>query len=119
MKRNLNVSILVDEDVIWSAVMGSAWEVYSWWRGLDFQNGATWESAGEGGRLSVLADSADNPYVAVTESVTLNRLFAAVESAMRDNVGAIRSLDWSDPDIDADLGDVIMQYAVFGEVIYG
>lgn len=73
---------------------------------------------------------ADTPAKTVTHQIMLNgvRKIARSSAAVRDGVGIQMSTqrecrtflrDPDDADFDADLADQVLQYIVFGEVIYG
>lgn len=114
----MNINITVDRtpEEIWSMICGSAWETWSWWQGWKY-DGGDWDKPCD---LWVIVD---DPFT--DDEYSLDVLCAKVTVA--DIVRALEELSDSAPimdcllndDFDAVYGDVIMQQAIFGEVIYG
>jgi hypothetical protein len=99
----------VDAAEFWSAIMGSAWESWSWWRKVQYLDGADWDKPGQV-KITMENPSGDLP---MTETLELQDLVAAYTKALK--AGDLRD-DWDN--LDAGSGDVVMQYALYGEIVY-
>lgn len=113
---------LIERTEFISAILDSAWESYDWWVGVDYNN---------------IPDSDDQPFVRVAvidpdgddDSDLVHRVLTVQDiyngyisacSAQKQDIGFDYYSDGDyDLDIDADAGDVIIQFAVFGTHIYG
>jgi len=108
-----------DVDVVdtWAAICGSAWEELPWWWGVDYEEG-DWD---EPCTLWVgVADPEDKGLWfqdgVVTATFTIEDMVRALEE-LRDHPQIMRDL--RSGDFDCIYGDVVIQQAIFGEVIYG
>lgn len=112
--------ILCDNDVdvvdTWAAVCGSAWELESWWWAAEYEGG-DWDDPCT---LWVgIADPADEFWFTngvITATFTTEDMVRALEE-LRDHPQVMRCL--RSGDFDATYGDVVIQQAIFGEVIFG
>lgn len=101
----------------WQSIFGSAAETNPWWRGIAHITG-DWDTPGR-----VLL-TIDNPDAGAQEY--LNRLFEPVD-ILRALAKATELYPWhfvrhGDErylDLDAESSDVVLQVALFGEVVYG
>lgn len=119
MKININIDRTPED--IWSMICGSAWETWSWWYGWKYEGG-DWDKPCD---LWVIVDNPweDNPEVS---PLAADNTFSALIT-LADIVRALEELAEHpqimdcllNDDFDAVYGDVVMQQAVFGEVIYG
>jgi hypothetical protein len=104
-----------------SAIIDSVWESYDWWVGVDYNN---------------IPDSDDQPFLKVAGidpdgdddsdlvhvTLTVKDIYNAyikASSALNEDIGFSTYDGCPDLDIDAEAGDVIIQFAVFGTLIYG
>lgn len=109
-------SITLDAVDLWSAVMGSGWETFPWWCRVKYLEG-DWDVPG---RVQVAVSNPDD-MDADTDIVTvdLDALILAVKIVVAgDYVDACtgQDIDWED--VDACVGDLVMQIAVLGEETY-
>jgi hypothetical protein len=112
--------ILCDNDVdvvdTWAAVCGSAWETNPHWFWLDYEDGE-WD---EPCTLWVAIANPDDDHWfedgVLTATFTVDDMVRALEE-LRDHPQIMRDL--RSGDFDAIYGDVVIQQAVLGEVIYG
>lgn len=115
---NININFTFTPEHLWSMICGSGWETWSWWYALDYVGG-DWDKPCD---LWVVVD---NPFTDDDASGSEDALCAKVSIA--DIAQAISELQnhpqvmecLASDDFDAVYGDVVMQQAVFGEVIYG
>lgn len=114
----INITLDLPPEQIWSMICGSGWETWSWWYGLKY-DGGDWDKPCD---LWIICD---NPYGdddasgsddALCALVTLPDLIRAIEELSIHE--AVMNCLHSD-DFDAAWGDVVMQQAVYGEVVYG
>ena len=115
-----NITATQKRDIV-SAVLGSAFESYSWWGALSYRNGYDWDNLPADGDEVFAVLESSNPETddegehSDTTLLTVNGIFTAVG----DHLGyAVYDLV-DDADIDADEGDCIVQNLVFGTVVYG
>lgn len=108
----------VDSQEFWENIVGSSWDTWSWWVAVkcdfyDYTKGLT---------VTVFSPESDernwsydpDPSDLVTKHLTVDdlaRSYAWYQSAYP------RPYKWDNTD--AESGDVIIQHAIFGEVIYG
>lgn len=114
----VTVPVTLDAVDLWSAVMGSGWETFSWWLGTEFLTG-DWDQPG---RLRVWVPSPDDQDDRVDEVITLDHITRALQTFVTNGYRDActgRPIDLADLDFDACVGDSLMQIAVFGESIYG
>lgn len=101
---------------LWSAVMGSGWETWSWWQSVRYLEG-DWDIPG---RVQVSISDPDDPDADIDiVQVDLDALILAVKTVAAGNyVDACtgRDIDWED--VDACVGDLVMQIAVLGKETY-
>lgn len=109
-------SITLDAVDLWSAVMGSGWETWPWWQSVKYLEG-DWDVPG---RVQVAVANPDDPESSTDiAQVDLDALILAVKIvAAGDYVDACtgQDIDWED--VDACVGDLVMQIAVLGEETY-
>lgn len=111
----VKVSREMDRDELWSNVFGTAGESWSWWRGIAYRDGATWESPGESGHVILRVEDPDNDGKVIEKRVGIDDVVCAAEWYVRSGYEKLAPLD----DLDASASDVILQLMVFGEVVYG
>jgi hypothetical protein len=75
-------------------------------------------------RLKVVLDNGEDGRESATLTPgTIRRVINTCFDERPDYTHAVRSIDWSDPEcdseVDADVADTIIQYAVLGRVIFG
>lgn len=105
-----NVTANLTDEELFDLIFGSGFDQYQWYIDPVFDWG-TFEASFEvedpdGGRARS---------VYFTPAVTRRAVNEAAEKGYR----ALVNVDWSDPDLDADAADVVIQHAVFGELVYG
>ena len=112
-----NLPTLERRETIVSAVLGSAFECWGWWKAVQYGEGYSWHQH---------PVNPDTPFVTVTaEDPEWSEDFVIVrELTVRDIVSAFFlaniwvDKDADDIDLDADSGDVVMQEAVYGDYIF-
>lgn len=102
---------LQEDDSLWSQVFGSGWETFEWWANYTFIEG-DWDVEGV---VVITHQDPDDTEGAATN----HRIDAAALKAAYRKVGQKYPHLLVDQDIDAGLGDVIVQVACFGDVVYG
>lgn len=121
---------LIERTEFISSILGSAWEGYEWWHSYEYAEGYEWDTIPTDDDTPFLTITAENPdadedegddaEVTITLSVR-DIIVAYIEasSALREDIG-IEAEGYSHYlDIDAEQGDVIIQFAVYGCHIYG
>lgn len=100
----------------WASILGSAWETFPWWEDVTYVDG-DWDKPGV---VRVTAEDPNTDGGTVTVEVNLPMLLEAwnrsVENGWRD---ACTGGEMNIEDVDACVGDVVMQMAVYGAVPFG
>ena len=114
MKIKHVIEVEVDPAELWSEVFGSGYETWPWWNMVTFSEG-DWDTPGVA-HLSII-DPDEGPLstdVTVAE-VNMERLVWAYEQAIATCVDACTGKAiYPGSDIDACVGDCILQIAVYG-----
>lgn len=111
------IPVSVNAEEFWSAVFGSAWETWEWWVGLNYLEGSDWDKVGQV-EITALDPDGNQETDTIKKVLGLDDIVNAFTKAVTDN----KSFGGFDPhelDLDACDGDVVIQYAMFGDVIYG
>jgi hypothetical protein len=106
----------IDADELWSRIWGSEPQSFgSWWRGLRFTEG-DWDKAGHAHVLMEDANEGEGTDKTVSVVITLTDIVLALndpkfpahlrKNIMNDNADCIDS-------------DAVIQFIVYGEVVYG
>lgn len=108
----------IDSRDFWEGIVGSAWETWSWWAHVDCDYG----DYSRGLTVSVFDPAVDewewdrhDESTYITRHLTVDDLAASYSWYQR--TYGHRAYHYED--MDACYGDVIIQHAIFGEVIYG
>lgn len=112
MTEYVTVNHRIPADDLWSSIMGSAWETWSWWTAVEYQGKADWDVPGY---VKITAwDGVHEDYDHLTTKVlNPDDLFEAYNWYVNQGYKMMYE------DLDAVYGDVIVQRAFYGEVIYG
>jgi hypothetical protein len=97
----------------WTAVFGSSWETWSWWKVENWWKGA-WDTPGT---VLLGIDDPNSDSDLVYRVIRPADLVAAYKQAKADGFFP-EGKDDSHFDFDAITGDVILQYAMFGTTVY-
>lgn len=112
----VSISHAIDADEFWSSVMGSGWETYTWWQSVAYIDDSDWNVPGS------VAVTIDNPEGAGVRKATIDvAVLAAAWNTLvaADHRDACTGRRFDIEDVDACVGDAVMQHAVLGEVVYG
>jgi hypothetical protein len=115
--EKVTIPVVVDAEQFWSAVFGSAWETWDWWVSLNYLEGSDWDKVGQV-EIAGLDPDGDQETDIIKKVLGLDDIVKAFSKAVTDN----KSFGGFDPhelDLDACDGDVVIQYAMFGDVVYG
>ena len=109
-KQTVTIPLTVDADDFWSAILGSGFETWDWWRGVTYDDNSAWDKAGH------VVLKIENP----DGGPTLGRVLNVNDLAKAYALGKERGYDVGDyEDFDACSGDAVLQIAVLGDIIYG
>jgi hypothetical protein len=111
------IPIKIDADEFWSAVFGSAWESWDWWLDYEFLENTDWDKAGSV-RIVGLDPEGNQQTDKIEKVLTIEDLVKSYTHLVNTNPN-IPTLSFGELDLDASDGDVIIQHAIFGDVIYG
>lgn len=112
------VQLILDDEETWLDICGSAWESLPWWYTYDYEGG-DWDKPCT--LWVAIADPEDSESDwfengVITATITIADLERALQE-LRDHPTVMECL--INGDFDCIYGDVVMQQAIFGEVIYG
>lgn len=106
----ITVPRFIRADELWSNVMGSGWETWHWWLAVVYDDGADWNIPG-GVTLSIADPNKERG--GLIKRIGLSDIEVALSQLAMD--GTPVNVD----DLDAITGDMVLQQAVLGEVVYG
>jgi hypothetical protein len=98
----------MDADEFWSEIFGASFEIWEWWHSVRYLTG-DWNKAGT---VEVIAIHEDDEVMPVKQ-------FTVEEIASAYNACVAQGLYVDIENMDADSSDLVMQMAMFGEIIYG
>ena len=113
-KQMVVVPLAMDADEVWSDVFGSGYEYSPWWYKVTFSSGADWDKAGT---ATIKHWSKDSEDTLETTKITVEDLAKAYATLIAEKWTHCNGCGLDDPD--ACSSDVVLQMAVFGEIIYG
>jgi hypothetical protein len=105
----VKITSWVDETEFWSAIMGSGWESWEWWKDISYRGSADWDKPGVVTLTAYDPDTGEDEY---TADLTIAELVKAYEE-----VNTTTRIHWED--LDSVSGDAILQVAVLGDIVYG
>jgi len=118
MNKDLVIAeVAVDKQELWSNIFGSAYESHRWWLGEEFAEGASWEVVGD---VTLTAWSEQDEDKEVTKSFKPDDIFDAWKKSVEmryEHCGNYTMLDVDDAD--ACFGDIILQLAMYGKLVWG
>ena len=110
----VTVSFEVDDEMLWSSVMGSGFEMWSWWSKFRFVDGADWDKPG---KVILGIDDPATPESdpsEISKTLTVRDLAVAYGRCLEQGYNLDQTIDtW-----DASEGDLVLQMAMLGEVTY-
>ncbi len=119
---DMTIKIHVDDTELWKGVFGSGWENASWVQGWGYKPGTDWDIPGV---VLVQADdpNSENENASIRKDVTLNDVIEAVGKLLNHSDGHFHcgskvTLEEIIENGDACTGDIVMQYVMYGEVVY-
>jgi hypothetical protein len=112
------IPVSIDRDTLWSNVFGGGWEYSSWWVGLKYGKGGSWDNIGDGTFTLTCEDPDDDNAKPVKKTLTIDDLARAYGVALSNNYHHCGTA-WDIEDPDHCVSDGILQLAFFGELIYG
>jgi hypothetical protein len=116
-KENLVIAeITVDKEELWQSIFGSAYESFEWWLGERFKQGASWEVIGE---VTLTAWNPEDETKEITKSFKPDEIFEAWVKSVAEGYGHCGSTMLEIDDADACFGDVVLQVAMYGKLVWG
>ena len=110
----ITIPVKIDEDELWSSVMGSGFTMWSWWSKVEFLDGSDWDKPG---KVVIGIDDPDTPESdpsQISKTLTVIDLANAVGQVISEGYNLSHVWDsW-----DAGEGDLVMQMAMLGKVAY-
>jgi hypothetical protein len=117
MSNSVIIPIKIEATEFWSAIFGSAWESWDWWLDYEFLEGSDWDTVGLV-RVVGLDPEGDQVSDKIEKILTIEDLVKSYTHLVNSNPN-IPTMSYGELDLDASDGDVIIQQAIFGDVIYG
>ena len=115
----MTTEIALSDNDLYTAIFGSGADIYPWYDLFDTAGyDSAWVPNHTNARIRIrMADVHEQADLAI------GRIRRAIDDLVRDGNPTVSSVDWSDPecdsDVDANIADCIIQYAVLGEVMFG
>lgn len=102
---------------LWENVLGSSGEEWDWWLAERYSNGADWDTIGE---VTFTIENPDEPEGSginpITKTLTISDIAEAYAKAI---MAGYKVVPMNPEDgLDACSADVVLQFAVLGEVVY-
>jgi hypothetical protein len=113
-KKLVVVPITYDADEIWSDVFGSGYEYCPWWVGVKYSDGADWDKHGV---ATIKHWGKEDEDVLEVTKITIEDIAKAYATLTADNWTHCGGCGLSAPD--GCSSDVVLQMAVYGEIVYG
>jgi hypothetical protein len=98
----------MDADEFWSEIFGASFEIWEWWFAVNYIEG-DWDKAGT---VEVIAEHEGSDELEI-------KRFTVEEIASAYNACLAKGLDVDIENMDACSSDLVIQMAMFGEIIYG
>jgi hypothetical protein len=120
----LTVTVRLDAEEFMSAVLGSGWLGWSWWKAFGYLNGYSDDNLPTDPSEKFILVGVENPDRYDRDTFPTPASIKSAKLSMNDIAmayGALVSLGWdvNHEDLDACGADNIMQYAVLGDIVYG
>lgn len=104
----------MDREELWSEVLGSNYEAVSDWIVREQYIDGDWETPGT---IQITAEDPEEESNTITVGIDADDLYRAYEIALENEYHHCgRALD--EQDFDACAGDIVLQVAVYGEVVF-
>lgn len=100
----------IEATELWSNIMGSAFETWDWWLAVVYAEDTDWNIPG---RVTLSIADPEQERGGLIKTIDLQDMVDAIDKLAMD--GTLVNVD----DLDACEGDLILQVAVLGEVVYG
>lgn len=121
IKHEVTIPVTVDRDELMNNVMGSAWETWSWWTGIQYADGCDWKTYPSDHHAPYVTITSDDPDMgwdeseseSITKTLTIHDILTAVGEVLTRHPW----IRWDN--MDACDSDLVLQYAVLGKVVYG
>jgi len=114
----ITIPISIDRETLWSGTFGGGWEYSSWWVGMKYGVGGSWDTIGDGTFTLTCEDPDDPDAEPIKKTLTIADLARAYGIAVENNYHHCGT-KWDLEDPDHCVSDGILQLAFFGELIYG
>lgn len=107
----------IEDKELWSRIWGSEPQAFgSWWRNLSYAPGSEWDTLGTHGAVTVGLENPDDEDKTIITTITLDKIVAALNdpkfpSHLRQHI--------MDDNADCIDSDAVIQFIVFGEIVYG
>jgi hypothetical protein len=109
----ITIPYKIEDKEFWSSILGSTEFTEEWWLKIHYEDDTSWEYPGA---IQVTALDGDNK--PVTKRLTLDDLLVAYIFAVTREYGHCGALV-DIQDMDSCASDIVLQIAMFGDVIYG
>jgi hypothetical protein len=107
--------ITVGVEDFWSNVLGSGWEDSSWWQKWKYSAGADWQTPGV---ITIWAEDPEDEDKTIKAELNVQDLANGYALAVKNGFHHCGySLDWENLDYCG--SDGILQFAIYGKLIFG
>ncbi len=102
----------MDEAEFWSNLLGSTEFIYEWWSSVTYLGDADWDKPGE---VQLCIQDPEDESNNIAKILTLADLVSAYNAVACDPELPNINIE----DMDEDSTDLVLQYAMLGEIVYG
>jgi len=111
----ITVQTEVDAKKFASSILGSCFSTWEWYSDVVYVDGYDWDTVPDDPTEKFIRIEIDDPNddaLYIEKALSVTDLKVSYEAVAKSS-----HIDWED--IDADVGDRIIQHAVLGEIVYG
>lgn len=115
-RKTITIPMTMDAEEFWSEIMGSTEFYEEWWAAVKFKDGAQWDKPGKVD-ITVYTD-VDSSTETVTKTLDIDDLAKAYGEVIAKpyyHCGGTVDIH----NMDSCASDIVLQQAMFGDVIYG
>jgi hypothetical protein len=114
MSEKITIPLEIDADEVWSDIFGSGWEHSDWWVRITHHDDGAWDKPSP---ITVKHWGRDDDTVIEVTHLTVEQVLTAYAKLLGERYTHCGGCPLDDPD--ACTSDAVLQFAVFGEFIYG
>lgn len=115
MSNKITIPLTIDADEVWSDIFGSGWEYSDWFVGVKYHDGGDWDIPSN---ITIRHwDPETEGERVISTDLSVKQVLEAYAKLLSERYTHCGNCALDDPD--ACTSDAVLQYAVYGEFIYG